>query len=89
MPTATDDVRALLDKHLKHLLERGVDPASFGREARLREDLGFTSLESVSLLMSVEEDLDIEISDEELAGLRTLGELVDLLTAKRQAKLPA
>jgi acyl carrier protein len=89
MSPVSEDVRAVLDRHLKNVLERGVDPSSFGRDARLREDLGFTSLEAVSLLMSVEEELDVEVSDLELAALRTLGDLEALLLGKLAAKKPA
>lgn len=83
------EVRAILDRHLAPLLERGTDPASFGPEARLREDMGLTSLESVSLLMALEEEFDVEISDEEIAGLRVLSDLIALLAAKLEAIRPA
>jgi acyl carrier protein len=83
------DTRAILDRHLGPVLERGIDPASFGPDARLREDMGLTSLESVSLLMALEEEFDVEISDEEIGGLKTLGDLVTLLSAKLETIRPA
>ena len=67
MPIA---VRATIDRHLAPLVERGIEPASLGPEARLRDDLGLSSLEAVSLLMALEEELDVEVSDEEVVGLR-------------------
>lgn len=75
-------LREVLNRHLRTVLERGVDPSGFGREARLREDMGLTSLESVTLLMALEEEYDVEIQDEELANLTILGELLDLLQRK-------
>jgi len=87
MTATASDARAILDRHLAAVLERGVDPSSFGREARLREDMGLTSLESVSLLMALEEELEVEIRDEEIASLKLLGDLVDLLAAKLAPEL--
>ena len=89
MPANAVDARTILDRHLAPLLERGTDPASFGLDARLREEMGLTSLESVSLLMSLEEEFDVEISDEEIAELQTLGDLVALMSSKLDSVRPA
>lgn len=78
--------RAVLDRHLAPLLEPGVDPATFGREARLREDLGFTSLEAATLLMELEREFDLEVTDEEVGRIQVLGDLLDLLGAKLAAR---
>ena len=77
-----NDLRAVIDRHLEALVERGVDLAALGPETSLRDDLGLSSLEAVTLLIGVEEDLDVEISDDEVAKLQTLGDLTALLEAK-------
>ncbi len=83
MPTP---VRETIDRHLGPLVEEGVDLARLGPEASLREDLGLSSLDAVSLLMTLEEEFDVEISDEEVVGLGTLADLVRLIEAKVAAR---
>jgi len=78
----SNSARELIDRHLRPHLEAGVDPSRFGPEASLREDLGLSSLDAVSLLMSLEEELDVEVSDQELGELRLLGDLVGLIEKK-------
>ena len=78
----SDTAREIIDRHLRPHLEAGVDPSRFGSEASLREDLGLSSLEAVSLLMSLEEEFDIEVSDQEVGELRVLGDLVGLVERK-------
>ena len=45
-------------------------------EKRLRDDLGLDSLDTVELAMALEDDLHIEILDEHLEGVDTVGDLV-------------
>lgn len=81
-----NSVRATIDRHLAPLLEEGVDLAHLGAEARLREDLGLSSLDAVSLLMTLEEEFDVEVSDEEVVGLLSVGDLERLIAAKLAAR---
>lgn len=50
--------------------------------AELKDDLGIDSLAVVDLATSIEEEFDIEISDEELENIRTVGDIVDYLNRK-------
>jgi acyl carrier protein len=52
----------------------------------LEEDLGIDSLDFVGLIQAVEERLDIVVSDEEAAGVKTVGGLVALADAAVRAK---
>ncbi|MGI6030708.1 MAG: acyl carrier protein [Eubacteriales bacterium] len=45
-------------------------------ETNLMEDLGADSLDIADLVMELEERLEVEISDEELAKLKTVGDIV-------------
>lgn len=83
MPTP---IRETIDRHLAPLVATGVDPGKLGAEATLREDLGLSSLDAVSLLMTLEEEFDIEISDQEVLGLRVLGDLERLVEEKVAAR---
>lgn len=76
------DTLAVVRRHLSDWLEPGFDLQRIVGPARLREDLGLSSLDAVSLLMAVEEELSIEVTDEELATLVTVGDLVSLLDRK-------
>jgi acyl carrier protein len=53
----------------------GVDRAKVVADAPLAS-LGFDSFGVVSLLFALEEEFDVEISDEQLRELRTVGDVV-------------
>lgn len=57
------------------------DPASITMEATLSEDLGADSLDAVELNMALEDDLGVAIPDEELANMKTVGDIVTYLEA--------
>jgi acyl carrier protein len=65
----------------------GVEPAKVTDTARFIEDLGADSLDVVELTMAFEEAFDIEISEEESAQFKTVGDAVKHVTADlRSAK---
>lgn len=45
------------------------------------EDLNMDSIELVETIMSVEDELDIEIEEEKLESVHTIGDVLDLLEA--------
>lgn len=48
-------------------------------ESRFVEDLGFTSFDFMSMLGEVEDTLDVEINQKQVADIRTVQEAVDYL----------
>ena len=56
-----------------------MDPESITIDTDLIDDLGADSLDVVELIMSLEDDFDIRISDEDAAELRTVRRIVDYL----------
>ena len=52
-------------------------------EARLAEDLGADSLASVELVMALEEAAGSSIDDADVAGLKTVGDIMDYLAAHK------
>lgn len=56
-----------------------VDQDSLQNDTDLQDDLGADSLDVVDLLMSIEDEFDIEIPDEEIENIRTVGELVNYI----------
>jgi acyl carrier protein len=65
--------------------ELNVDEGKVTVDARFKEDLDADSLELVEVVMALEEKFGIEIQDDEVAGLKTVGEAVDLVLAKQAA----
>ena len=60
----------------------GIDESKVTMEAKLEEDLEIDSLGIVEVVMAFEDEYDIEIDDEELADVSTVGEAVKLLHSK-------
>lgn len=56
-----------------------IDPAEITMETNLIDDLGADSVDVVELVMSLEDDFDISISDEEAAQLYTVARIVEYL----------
>lgn len=45
-------------------------------------DLGTDSIDNIELVMEIEDMLEIELPDEEIQNLKTVGELLDLVKTK-------
>ena len=72
---------------LERLLEEYVGKhVSITEAMDLRRDLGLNSLELVELVVQLEDTFDIEISDREVMGLTTVGDVIDAIKAKQSAK---
>ncbi len=59
-----------------------VDPSKVTLEASFSDDLGADSLDLVELVMALEETFDIEVAEDELKDIRTVGEAFELIYAK-------
>lgn len=59
-----------------------VEPDQVTREARFGDDLDADSLDLVELVMALEEAFDVEVPEEELEGIETVGQAYDLITSK-------
>ncbi|MFA6966117.1 acyl carrier protein [Bosea sp. (in: a-proteobacteria)] len=70
-----DDIAKVLRSHI------GDPVADLDRQTKLGEDLGFDSLDTVEMVVQIEELRDIEISDDDLDRVTTIGELVDAIEA--------
>lgn len=60
-------------------------PASLTDDTHFVDDLAVDSLALVEYAMALEDALSVRLSEDELNPVRTVGQLVDLLTAKRAA----
>ncbi|MBV8305729.1 MAG: acyl carrier protein [Acidimicrobiia bacterium] len=66
----------------------GVDRAAVTENARFFADLDADSLDLVELVMALEERFDVTIPEEELDGINTVGNALDLLLGKLGAPTP-
>jgi acyl carrier protein len=59
-----------------------VDPSAVTEEARFKEDLDADSLDLVEFVMALEEKFDISVPEEDLEGIETIGQALDLVLDK-------
>ncbi len=65
--------------------ELGVEADKVTGDARFKEDLDADSLDLVEVVLALEEKFGIEISDDQIAGVKTVGEAADLVISKQTA----
>ncbi|MBQ1507388.1 MAG: acyl carrier protein [Ruminococcus sp.] len=58
-----------------------VEEDEITADTDLQEDLGADSLDVVDLLMSIEDEFEVEVPDEEIENLKTVGALVSYIEA--------
>ncbi len=76
----------ILQKVQKIVSEQlGVDQSEVKPEASFANDLGADSLDTVELVMALEEEFDIEIPDEAAEKIDTVGKAVEHICEKAQA----
>ena len=64
----------------------GVDENEITEDASFQEDLDADSLDLVELVMGLEERFDVTIPEEDLEGVATVGQAVDLVLSKAAEK---
>jgi acyl carrier protein len=68
-----------IEERLRRIISEqlGVDEAQVTPNASFEEDLNADSLDLVELIMSLEEEFGIEISEEDAEKIRTVGDAVE------------
>lgn len=56
-----------------------IDESKITLDAKLKEDLELDSLDSVELIMSAEEEFEIEIPDEDVMNFKTVNDIVNYI----------
>lgn len=59
-----------------------VEEDSITADTDIQDDLGADSLDVVDMVMSLEDEFEIEVPDEDIEGLRTVGALVSYIEAR-------
>jgi acyl carrier protein len=83
MAQSRDEVVATMREVLASELD--VDADKVTADARFKEDLDADSLDLVEVVLALEEKFGIEIPDDEIASVKTVGEAADLVIAKQNA----
>jgi len=77
------DAKQVEEKVKNIIVEQlGVEPEQVKPEAQFVNDLGADSLDTVELIMALEEEFDIEIPDEQAEKIKTVGEALQHIVAK-------
>ena len=63
--------------------ELGVDKAEVTLEADINDDLGADSLDAVELIMAIEDEFNISVSDEVAQSLKTVQQIVDYIETQQ------
>ncbi|RSK26993.1 acyl carrier protein [Bacillus sp. HMF5848] len=72
----------VLERVTKIIVDRlGVDESEVKEEAKFKEDLGADSLDVVELVMELEDEFDMEISDDDAEKIVTVGDAVNYIKA--------
>lgn len=72
----------VLSRITKIIVDRlGVDEAEVKLEATFKEDLGADSLDVVELVMELEDEFDLEISDEDAEKIATVQDVVEYINS--------
>ena len=73
----------ILDKVKEVVMDKlGVEESQITETAHFMDDLGADSLDTVELIMQLEEEFGIEIPDEDAEGLLSVGQAVDYISTK-------
>lgn len=77
------DSKTVEAKVIKIVAEKlNVEEKNISAASRFQEDLGADSLDIVELLMEIEEEFGVSISDEESEKLKTVGDAVKFIGSK-------
>ena len=70
-----------VEERVKEIIveQLGVDPAQVTPEASFVNDLGADSLDTVELVMALEEEFNLEIPDEDAEKITTVGQAIEYI----------
>ncbi len=78
-----EEVLTLVREHLAEELE--VDPARIEEGTRFKEDLDADSLDLYELVMELEDRYGVTVSEQQAAGIETVGDAVGFVLAHAPA----
>ena len=72
-----------IEERLKKIIAENlaVDEAGITTDSRIVADLGADSLDSIELVMAIEDEFEITISNEQAEEMLTVRQVIELITA--------
>jgi len=83
----SQDILESVRQQLRRVLDEDQLPAEINLDSNLSDDLGLGSLEAVSLIMNLEDELDVMLTDDEVSGLRQVRDVVVAIENKLAEQL--
>jgi acyl carrier protein len=77
-----DEVEVWITAKLAKVSDERMPAESIRASTRLRQDLGVTSLMAVNVVLDVEQQFGIEVTDEDLMRMGTAGDVIDMVMTK-------
>jgi acyl carrier protein len=79
-----EDLQMVFERVKEMIVEElSVEAEKVTMESRLAEDLGADSIDAVELIMNIEDEFEIQVSDEEAQNIKTVGDLVKYIEAAK------
>ncbi len=75
----------MIFERIKELLADQLDTSTdvMTMDSNIATDLGADSLDVVELLIAIEDEFEVEIPDEEIENIKTIGDLVKYIEANK------
>jgi len=80
----SEDVKARVLKYLLEASDTDMEAEKVKPEMSLRDDLDFNSLVALEVVMDLEDEFNVSLSDQEVASLQTVGDIYKLIEEKYQ-----
>ena len=68
-----DRIKDIISEELR------LDVSNITPESHVVHDLNFDSLDSVQIVLELEQEFDIEVSDDEIDNIQTVQDIIDLV----------
>ncbi len=72
-----EKIKAILSEQLD------IEADEIALDSDIAEDLGADSLDVVDLIMTLEDEFEVEISDDVIESVKTVGDLVNFIEANK------
>lgn len=70
----------VFDKVVQILADQlSVDPDKITTESLLEEDLDADSLDAIDIVMSIEDEFEVEVPDEVIANMKSVADIVNFI----------